>query len=136
MLILPPCRCAARERLQQMASLRVSLFVCAVAVLALCRRGFLPDAFQDLGERGLVHRKHTLCPYPLQKSRYGWIVHYQPVVFRCDVDIAEADLLWGKCQPCPAMGSLTLFDKAFFVKQEETPANHYRALCELFCYLC
>jgi hypothetical protein len=115
-------------------SLGVGLLVCAV--LALWSWRLLSYSLEYLGQGGLVHCDNAFLSNSLQQPRDGGIIEREPVVFGRNIDIAEANLFGRKRKLCTAVGTLALFDKAFFVQQEETPANHYRALCELFCNLC
>jgi hypothetical protein len=62
----------------------------------------------------------------------GGVVQDEPVVFGGDIDVAEADLLGRELELGSAVGSFALLDQALLVQKEETPANHYGALCELF----
>ena len=64
------------------------------------------------------------------------IVQYEPVIFRGDVDVAKADLLGRELELGAAVWSFALLDESLFVQQEKTSANHYCALCELFCNCC
>src|ERR1035437_224355 len=97
---------------------------------------FFIDALEHLGQGGFIHGENPFRANSLQEAGDGWIVEYEPIIFGCDVDIAEADLLGRKLELGSAVGSLTLLDQALLVQQQETPANHHCALCELFCDCC
>lgn len=93
----------------------------------------LVNALEHLGQGGFIHGQEPLRANSLQEAGDGWVVEDEPVIFGCDIDVAESDLLGRDLELGSAVGPFALLDQAFFVQEQETPANHYCALCELFC---
>jgi hypothetical protein len=99
---------------------------------ALALWGVLLDAFEDLGEGGFVHGGEAFGADAFEEAGDGGVVHGEPVVFGCDVDIAEADLLGGKFEAGTAVGTFALLDEALLLEEEEAAADHDGRFGELF----
>ncbi len=100
------------------------------AVSVLCG-GVLADAFEHLGQRGLIHCPNPVLPSSPQQPGYGRLIEGKPVALGCKIDVAQTDLLGRKLEAGTAVRSLALFDEALLVQQQKAPADHHRTLGEL-----
>jgi hypothetical protein len=95
-------------------------------------RCVLLDALQHLGQGGLVHGEETFGPDALEDAGDTGIVECEPVIFSCNVDVTEANLLGWELELGSAVGTFALLDQAFLMQEQEAAANHYCALCKRF----
>jgi lipid-binding SYLF domain-containing protein len=85
------------------------------AVLRLRCRSILLDAFEHLGQSGLIHGKKPFAADPLQQAGDGGVIEHEPVVFGGYIDVAEADLLGRQLELGSAVRAFALLDQALLV---------------------
>src|SRR5690242_13539866 len=88
----------------------------------------LPDPFEDLCERRLIHRLDSVVANPVDESGNGRFFDRQPVTLRRQVNVAQTDLLRRQLQARAAVRAFALLDKALLVEQKEAASNHYGTL--------
>ena len=98
-----------------MRTLSGGLLMGGDAVVGFTRGCLFIDALEHLGQGGFIHGENPFRANSLQEAGDGWIVEYEPIIFGCDVDIAEADLLGWELEFGAAVRSFALLDQALFM---------------------